>query len=128
MRILRALWVLLTNGVAIYLLYASTAQVALLNHLLEQDTRNKVLWSGFGLRAAVPVVGLLLELAGSRFARWVNIGYFLTVGVVFSGVGIYSWPDHHGLVYLVLGLLALGISIANYFWYRKPRSLNSKQS
>ncbi len=128
MRILRALWVLLTNGIAIYLLYAGTAQVALLNHLLEQDAKNRALWNGFGMRATVPIAGVLLELVGSRFAQWVNVGYFFTVGVMFSGVGIYSWPDHHGFVYLVLGLLALGVSIANYFWYRKLRSLSGNQS
>ena len=124
MRILRASWVLLTNGIAVYLLYAGTRQVTLLNHLLEQDFKNRDLWNAFGLRAAVPIVGILLELTSSRFARWVNVGYFLVVGVVFSGVGIFAWPDHHAFVYLLLGLLALGVSIANYYWYRRRRSLN----
>jgi predicted membrane channel-forming protein YqfA (hemolysin III family) len=128
MRVLRASWVLLTNGIAVYLLYAGTRQVALLNHLLEQDTKNRDIWSAFGLRAAVPIIGILLELAGSRFARCVNVGYFFVVGVVFSCVGIFTWPDHHGLVYLALGLLALGVGISNYFWFRERRNLNSVRS
>ena len=76
----------------------------------------------------MPIIGILLELAGSRFARWVNVGYFPLVGVVFSGVGIFAWPDHHGLVYAVLGLLALGVGISNYFWYGKRGCLNRDQS
>ncbi len=88
MRILRSTWILFTNGLAVYLLYGSTGQVALLNHLLEQDNKNKALWFHFALRATIPILGILLEFLGSRFAKWVNVGYLALVGIVFSAAGI----------------------------------------
>jgi hypothetical protein len=121
MRILRSTWVLLTNGTAIYLLCGSTQQVTLLNHLLEQDNRNKALWFHFGLKATIPILGILLEFLGSRFAKWVNVGYFVFVGIVFSTISIWAWSDYHGRIYLLLGLPALGVAGVSYLLYRRPR-------
>jgi hypothetical protein len=122
MRILRSAWVMFTNGTAIYLLYANNRQDALLNHLLEQDNRNRGLWLHFALWATIPVLGIVLEFLGSRFAKWLNIGYFAYFGAVFSGIGILSWPDHHGLISLLFGVLALGVTGVDYLLYRRPRS------
>ena len=122
MRILRSAWVLFTNGLAVYLLYGSTGQVALLNHLLEQDNKNKALWFHFALKVTIPILGILLEFLGSRFAKWVNVGYLVFVGTVFSAIGIWTWPDHHGLIYLFLGLLALAFAAVSWLLYRKPPS------
>src|SRR5258708_18359298 len=107
MRILRSVWVSLTNGTAIYLMYGSAQQVVLLNHLLEQDSRNKSVWFHFVLRAAIPILGIVLELLGSRLAKWVNIGYFVFVGSVFSAISIWAWPDYHRTVLLLPALPAL---------------------
>jgi hypothetical protein len=122
MRRLRSTWVLFTNGTAIYILWGSTRQVALLNHLLEQDNRNKALWFHFALRATIPMLGILLEFLGSRFAKWVNVGYFVFVGVVFSTIGIWAWSDYHARIYLLLGLPALAVAGVSYLLYRRPRS------
>jgi hypothetical protein len=121
MRILRSIWVLFTNGLAVYLLYGSTTQIALLNNLLEQGNKNKAVWFQFALRVTIPILGILLEFLGSRFAKWINIGYLVFVGTVFSAVGIWNWPDHHGLIYLFLGLLALGFAGVSWLLYRTPR-------
>ena len=94
MRILRSAWVLFTNGTAIYLLFAGTRQDVLLNDLLEQHNRNKGLWFHFALWAAIPVLGLLFEFFGLQFAKWLNLGYFVCFGVVFSGMGILNLSDH----------------------------------
>ncbi len=122
MRILRSAWVLFTNGTAIYLLYAGTRQDVLLNHLLEQDNRIKGLWFHFALWAAIPVLGIVFEFFGSPFAKWLNLGYFVYFGVVFSGMGILNLPDHHGLISLLFGILALGVTGVSYLLYRKPHS------
>jgi hypothetical protein len=90
-RVLRLVWVLLTNGTAVYVLYAGTRQDVLLNHLLEQENRNKGLWFHFALWAAIPVLGIVLEVCRSRFSKWLNLGYFLYFGVVFSGMGILNF-------------------------------------
>lgn len=122
MRIFRSAWVSFTNGTAIYLLYAGTRQDALLNNLLEQDNRNKGLWLHFALWATIPLLGVVLEFLGSRFAKLLNLGYFTYFGVVFTGIGISSWPDHHGLIILLFGVLALGVTGVNYLVYRRPSS------
>ena len=97
-------------------------QVALLNHLLEQDNKNKALWFHFALKVTIPILGILLEFLGSRFAKCVNVGYLVFEGTVFSAVGIWTWPDHHGLIYLFLGLLALAFAAVSWLLYRRPRS------
>ncbi len=122
MRILRSAWVLFTNGTAIYLLYAGTRQDVLLNHLLEQDNRNRGLWFHFALWAAIPVLGVVFEFFGSRFAKWLNLGYFVYFGVVFSGMGILNLPDHHAFISLLFGILALGVTGVSYLLYRRPHS------
>lgn len=122
-RSLRLAWVLLTNGTAAYILYAGTRQDVLLNHLLEQENRNKGLWFHFALWAAIPVLGIVLEVCRSRFAKWLNLGYFLYFGVVFSVMGILNLPDHHALVSLLFGLVALSFSGVSYLLYRKPKHI-----
>lgn len=122
-RVLRLTWVLLTNGTAVYVLYAGTRQDVLLNHLLEQENRNKGLWFHFALWAAIPVLGIVLEVCRSRFAKWLNLGYFLYFGVVFSGMGILNLPDHHALISVLFGITALSFSGVSYFLYRKPKPI-----
>ena len=122
MRILRSVWVSLTNGTAIYLMYGGAQQVALLNHLLEQDSRNKSVWFHFVLRAGIPILGIALELLGSRLAKWMNIGYFVLVGAIFSVVSIWARSDYHGRILLLQGLAALVVACADYFLYSSTRS------
>jgi hypothetical protein len=119
---LRMLWVLLTNGTAVYVLYAGTRQDALLNTLLEQENRNRTLWFHFALWAAIPVLGIVLEVCRSRFAKWLNLGYFVYFGVVFSAMGILNLPDHHALISVLFGIVALIFSGVSYLLCRKPNS------
>ena len=120
MKLFRKIWVILTNGLAVYLLHRSSSQIALLNDLLDQSSRNRALWFGFSLRALIPVIGILLEVFGSRFAKWVNMGYFLFVGIIFSAVGILARPDHHAWTYLFLGLPSLAVAGVDWLLYRGP--------
>jgi len=117
---------------AVYVLYAGTRQDVLLNHLLEQENRNKGLWFHFALWAAIPVLGIVLEVCRSRFAKWLNLGYFVYFGVVFSGIGILGLPDHHAFISLFFGIAALSFSGVSYLLYRKPKihrlTVNSDKS
>jgi hypothetical protein len=119
MRILRSVWVVVTNGTVIFFMYLNTQPVADLNRLLEQPNKNRFLWFHFVLSASIPVLGILLEFLGSRFAKWVNLGFFLLVGLLFSYIGIWNWSDYVGRTYLFLALPAFGVAVANYFLYRK---------
>ena len=120
-RTLRLAWISLTNGTAIYVLYAGTRQDVLLNRLLEQESRNRELWFHFALWAAIPFLGIVLEAFHSRFAKWLNLGYFAYFGLVFSAMGVLNLPNHHALVSLVFGMVALSFLGVSYFLYRKPK-------
>ena len=118
---LRLAWVLFTNGTAVYVLYAGTRQDVLLNTLLEQGGRNRALWLHFALWAAIPAVGIVLEVCRSRFAKWLNVGYFVYFGIVFCAMGILNLPDHHALISLLFGIVALIFSTVSYLLYRKRK-------
>jgi hypothetical protein len=122
MRILRLAWVLLTNGAAIYFLYESYLEVTILNHLLELDNRNKAVWFQFALWATIPIAGILLEFLGSRFAKWMNVGCFVAVGLFFSAIGILNWSDSHGRLILAEGLAMLAVGGVDCLLYRSKRS------
>jgi hypothetical protein len=118
MRLLRPTWILVTNGLAVHFFYKSTSQVVLLNKLLEQDNGNKAFWIRFALWVTIPILGILLEFLGSRFAKWLNVGYFVFLGAVFSAVGIWNWADRYGII--VLGLVALAFAGSDWVLYRAP--------
>jgi hypothetical protein len=77
MKLSRSIWVFLANGSAVLVIYVMTFLGS-----SGLDNRNRALWFQFALRAIVPILGILLEFVGSRFAKWVNVGYFTFVVVV----------------------------------------------
>jgi hypothetical protein len=121
MKISRSIWVLLANGSAVLLIY-------LLTFLGSSglDNRNRALWFQFALRAIVPILGILLEFVGSRFARWVNVGYFTFVGVVLFGmnffVGSHFYIQRHFNRQWVFPLAAAGVTYFLYssWWVARP--------
>jgi hypothetical protein len=72
----------------------------------------------FSLKAVLPVVGIALELAGSKVARWVNVGYLGASGLFFCEEAIRWWSDpyHGALLFVGLGLLMM--SGLTYIVYR----------
>jgi hypothetical protein len=98
MKISRSIWVLLANGSAVLIIYVMTFLGS-----SGLDNRNRALWIQFALRAIVPILGILLEFVGSRFAKWVNVGYFTFVVVV---------------VFRMNFLSALAFNIQGHFIYR----------
>ena len=83
-RRLRLVWIALANGTAIYVQYANLRQQAVLNGLLEQKGQNRELWLSFALWAAIPTLGIVLEVFHSQFAKWINLAYYAYFGIVFS--------------------------------------------
>ena len=122
-RKLRLVWIALANGIAIYVQYANIRQHAMLNSLLEQESQNRGLWLNFALWAAIPALGIVLEVFHSRFAKWLNLGYFAYFGLVFSAMGVLSLPDHHAVIALFYGVLALSVFVVSYFLYRNPKPI-----
>ena len=97
-------------------------------HSPQRDTQNNAVWLNFGLEAIIPALGVLLEFLSSRFARWVNVGFFVFGGFVSAGVGIWNWsnPNYHARPYLQLGLLALVVAVMNYLLYRTTSSTTGR--
>lgn len=122
-RILRLVWIALANVTAIYVQYANIRQHAVLNSLLEQESQNRKLWLGFALWAAIPTLGIVLEIFHSRFAKWINLAYYAYFGIVFSGIGVLNLPDHHAIIALFYGVVALTFFVVGYLLYRKPKPI-----
>lgn len=122
-RTLRLVWIALANGTAIYVQYANARQHAMLHRLLEQESHNRGLWLSFALWAAIPALGLVLEVFHSRFAKWVNLAYFAYFGIMLSAKGVLSLPDHHAVIALFYGVVALTFFVVGYLLYRKPKPI-----
>lgn len=116
------LWVVSTNLTAIYVQFLGVRQVVVLNTLLDQQGRNKALWIHFSLWAAIPLLGIVLEVLRSRFAKWLNLSYFAYLAIVFSTGGVLTLPDHHAFVSLFFGAIAVSFFAVSYLLYRKPKA------
>jgi hypothetical protein len=57
--------------------------------------------TNFVLRISIPALGIMLELFGARFAKWVNVGYLTLAGILLCLVAAFNWSDFHGRLYLV---------------------------
>ena len=91
------------------------------------DNGNGTFWFHFALRAIVPVLGILLEFFGSRFAKWVNVGYFTFVAVVIFGmnffVGSHFFIHRHFNRSWGFPLAAAGVTYFLYSsWWVAPQS------
>jgi hypothetical protein len=122
MKISRSIWVLLANGSAVLIIYVMT-----FFRWPGLDNRNRALWFHFALRAIVPILGILLEFVGSRFARWVNVGYFTFVAVVLFGmnffVGSHFYIQRHFNRQWVFPLAAACVTYFLYSrWWLAPPS------
>jgi hypothetical protein len=121
-RLLRITWVLVTNGMAAYFALYGSADVQRLKGLLVTNQPVGLTWQDYS-RAAVPLIGILLEVFGIALAKYVNIGYFAVLVLVWGTICLYNWHDLHARVYSFLGFfLALLVACADLRLYRN-RSL-----
>jgi hypothetical protein len=104
-KILRLLWVLVANGTIIWLIFTS-----IFGEPVNRTTMNREHWLEFLLKAALPAVAIALELVGSRYARWANVGYLIAFGVFYCSEAARYWSDSfHGVLLLIgLALLIIG--------------------
>jgi hypothetical protein len=81
---------LLANGMAVFFIYIMTS----LRFYGQYNQKKELFWFYFALMAIVPILGILLEFARSRFAKWVNVGYWTFVVVMALGLTFF-WDGHH---------------------------------
>jgi hypothetical protein len=79
---------------------------------------NREDWLEFLLKAAIPVVGIVLDLVRSRFARWVNVGYFAALGFFYCVEAARWWSDPFHGVLLLIGLILLILAGSTELVYR----------
>jgi len=95
MKLTRFIWVVLANEIAV----AINAMQILMNFKVPTDQHvwgtmahvNAYLWfyiSYLAIRVIGPILGIGLEAVDSRFAKWVNVGYFTWIVVVSYGLSL----------------------------------------
>ncbi len=88
-RAFRFVWVLGVNGAFVYFIYSQ--------HVGDSPIV-------FILKAAAPAVGVVVEAAHWRFAKWVNVGYLTLVTLYWLGGAVYWWSDSYHGVLLIIGV------------------------
>lgn len=110
MRISRTIWILLANGTAVLGSYiASFFRFRALNN------QNRAFWFHFALWAIVPILGIVLEFQDSRFARWVNIGYFTIVSAVMFGC-IFLIHTRSRMIFIPLAAAGVTYLVYSEWW------------
>lgn len=100
-RLPRITWVLLTNGIAIYFALYGSGDVQRLKALLITNQPAGLTWQDYS-RAALPAIGILLEVLGLAIAKYVNVGYFALMVLFWGTICLYNWHDLHARVYSFL--------------------------
>jgi len=120
MRLTRIAWVLLANGVALYFAIYGAPEVRELRSLLTTEQPLGPSWQDY-LRGVIPAAGIVLEIWGLWIAKYVNIGYFALLTIVWGVVMIYNWSDSHAALYsgalFCFSLVVTGVDLGLY-WKR----------
>jgi len=117
-RLFRTGWVLVINGITIYLIVYGSSDVRAVKSYLGVGGGTPTL-SDFA-RGVIPGAGIFCELLGSRIAGYVNTGYFAIASCVLAVLVAFNWTDYRARGYLlVLCVAALFVSVVDaflYFW------------
>ena len=115
----RMVWVLAVNGLAIYLAVYGSPEVRRLRSYLVTDQPLGPSWQDF-LRGVIPAVGMLAEILGLWVAKYVNIGYFGILTLIWGAFWIYSRHDMEAAFYsAVCFFFALIVTSVNLRLYRR---------
>ncbi len=114
----RMVWVLLANGVALYFAIYGSPEVRRLRSYLTTEQPLGPSWQDY-LRGVIPAVGILFEILGLWVAKYVNIGYFAVLTVIWGTVWIYNRHDMHAAWYSAICFcFALLATLVNLRLYR----------
>jgi len=120
--VIRLVWVILTNGFMLY----ETAPAVFSYRLNPPHFAG---WAVEGLLSSVAIIlGILFEIRKSRFAKYVNIGFYLyralwgLVGVVAATTHVSGFTNESWIYFYLVSLPCLTVAAVNYFFYRKASS------
>jgi len=77
----------------------------------------------FRFEVILPIVGILLELVNSRFARWVNVGCFAVAGCFWLAAAVWWRSDSFFGVLLIIALGLLTVAGITEIVYRSTRDV-----
>jgi hypothetical protein len=112
-RVVRVLWVSVTSGILVRLLFGSH-----FGQPFNRAAQSPELWTSFLLKAAIPVIGAILEIFGSKYAKWLNVGFWTLAGLYYCAAAAYYWSDPFFGVLLILGVGLLIPAGITYLLYR----------
>jgi hypothetical protein len=116
MKISRLIWIILANALALLVNSAFLYFVIEEKADLGYDHWSYLIY--LSIRMVVPVWGIYLEAVSSRFAKWVNVGYFASWVVVSYGLTLLPsirWCGYSGQLLLV----PLSAACVSCFLYSK---------
>jgi hypothetical protein len=116
-------WVFVVNAVAAYFAVYGSPEVRRLRAYLITDQPLGPTWQDY-LRGAIPAAGILFEILGFKMAKYINIGYFVVLTVLWGAICIYNWHDMDARFYSVAySFLALIVVLVDLRLYRKRRDI-----
>jgi hypothetical protein len=104
-RAFRIAWVLASNGGVAWLMFTRLRSVGFPSGELGFQ-----LCFEFVFEVSLPVIGIVLEIANWKFARWLNVGCFTCAGVFWLTVAIWDRSDSFFGVLLIIALGLLTIA------------------
>ena len=70
-------------------------------------------------KASIPAAGIVCELLRSRFARYINIGYFLVLAAAYADLTVENWAQPQVRLYgLAIVIPASLVAFADILLYR----------
>jgi hypothetical protein len=115
-RILRVVWVLAANTFVAWAMFTRLRSVGFPSLDFQIDFE-------FTFEVILPIVGILLELANSRFARWVNVGCFAVAGCFWLAAAVWWRSDSFFGVLLIIALGLLTIAGITEIVYRRTSNV-----
>jgi hypothetical protein len=119
-RSFRVAWVLAANGGVACLMFTRPRSVGFPSGELDFQ-----LCFEFVFEVSLPLIGIVLEIANWKFARWVNVGCFACAGVFWLPAAVWDRSDSFFGVLLIIALGLLTIAGITEGVYRGTRNNSS---
>ncbi|MGA2436000.1 MAG: hypothetical protein ABSG25_12005 [Bryobacteraceae bacterium] len=114
----RIVWIFITNGVMLY-----EKILPLIPHGASLNRLDMWFFEGV-LSSLVLVCGLAAEVRQSRWAKYLNVGFYLysglwgVFGVIAASYGWFGYTNESWIYFFLVGLPSLLVAVINYFLYR----------
>jgi hypothetical protein len=119
-RTFRIAWVLAANGGVACLMFIRLQSTGFYGGALDPQLLIEILFE-----IILPVVGIVLELANWKFARWVNVGCFAGAGCFWLVAAVWWRSDPFFGVLLIIAFGLLTVSGITEIVYRKTSNDSS---